>query len=211
MSTFGQMKKAVAAFVKRTPTSMTIDGFDAIGNAINSARKYSERLVDFEHCRVQAKVDIGPDGADIGQITDLSGNPLSVKTIKNAFIPAEDGTPVRLKLLTRVSHLEAPTWPLALVQSGTRLYLTSRPSVPETVNLDVIRWLPDYVNDNDTDFLLQHCFDYMTLRSVEMLNLFLKEDLRIPINHQLLEQAWRTVRIWDASLLNASSDAAALD
>lgn len=233
--TYGNFKKFVLAFVKRTAAHLTVDGLDCLGAAINAARKYSERIVDFEHNRVRGTIVIDlVNGTEISAAKDLADASLSIKTIKAATVQYDTTTTLPIALIARQDHLgrvkrqfdhtlrlvdvsdvDFTTVPeMALVRFGTKLYLTpntgssyaaSNPSTI-TVGLDVIKWLPDYVNDADTDFLLEHCYDYLLLRTVENLNLFLKEDVRIPINHQMVEAAWRTVKIWDSSLLNTAQD-----
>lgn len=83
----------------------------------------------------------------------------------------------------------------------------------ETVDLglDIVKWLPDYVDDEDTDFLLEHCVDFMLFRTVVFLNLKLKEDERISISQKALDDSWQTVVCWDSSLISNSAEDANLD
>jgi len=235
--TYGNFKKFVLAYVKRTAAHLTVDSIDCLGVAINSARKYSERLVDFEVNRVRAKVVIDlANGTDVSAITTTAGGPISVKTIKAATVSYSEDLDIPLDLISRAAHLnrtkrtldaslrdvkateedyiEVPS--LSLVRLGTLLYLspntassysaTPTTATTVTVGLDVIKWLPDYSADNDTDWFLTDCYDYMVFRTVQMINAFLKEDVRIPINVKLLDESWRSVKILDAKLLDGAVD-----
>lgn len=207
---FGEMKAAVLAFVKRTQTSFNIGGQDILSLAVNQARLYSERLYDFEHSRVAAKVDVPPDGVDITAATLTNGSPVSLKTIKAALVSDEENRLVPIRTISRADHhvvslLSGGPSQLSLAQFGTTLYLTPRPANTVTVFLDAIRWLKPYVEDTDTDFLLTYCHDYMLFRTIEMLNFFLKEDARIPISRGLLDAAWKSVRVWDSNILSGTT------
>lgn len=214
---------------------MTVDSLDCLAVAINSARKFSERLRDFENNRVEAKVTVNlTTGALISAITDLSGNALSVKTIKSAGVPYGTDSIMPIALLSRDAHLgrlsrefaSTPTAPqaseqgtiemseISLVRMGQKIYLS--PNDPQTygdnvsttvvVYMDVIKFLPDYSGDSDSDFFLEHCYDYLVLRTVQQLNAFLKEDQRLPFSTKLMEEAWRSVVEWDNNMVVGSTD-----
>lgn len=234
---YGNFKKYVLAYIKRTAAHMTVDGQDCLGVAINAARKFSERIVDFENNRVRGQIVINlANGTDVSAVTTLAGGALAVKTIKAATVDYDDQTTLPLDLIARADHLNRVkrrldvtlrdetqrsigdrvlTPALSLVRFGSLLYLSpntaqsfgsTEGATTVTVGLDVIKWMPDYSADGDTDFLLEHCYDYLTLRTVQMLNAFLKEDVRIPVNQVLLDHAWKSVRIWDTKLLDGATD-----
>jgi hypothetical protein len=72
--------------------------------------------------------------------------------------------------------------------------------------MDVVRWLNDYVSANDTDFLLEHCADYMLLETLRFLQYFLKEDIRVNVSDNQLAAAWQGVIAWDANLVLTGED-----
>lgn len=213
---FGDFKKTVLAFVRRTTSSVVVDGQDMLSVAINAARKYSERMYDFEHCRVLGKLELNQNGASVNNIRTPDDQPLAVKSIKAAYLKdTKTGQLFPIDIISRaqqfvLSDLDGISR-TTLVRFGELLYLLPPSSDMQTVWLDVIRWLPDYVNDSDTDFLLTHCTDYMVLRTVQMLNFFLKEDVRIPVSSTLLEAAWKSVRVWDTNLVQGTTSNSMLD
>jgi hypothetical protein len=76
------------------------------------------------------------------------------------------------------------------------------------MGLDVVKWLPAYALDADTDFFLEYCEDFLLMRTVHFLNYMLKEDQRVPVSANALADSWQTVVAWDSSLiLNSSQDA----
>ena len=219
--------------MKRSSAALTTDSLDCLGAAINGARKFSERIYDFELNRVPAKVTVDfAAGAAITSVTDMNGTALSVKTIKQAFVPyGANAMPVRF--ISRDAYVERiartfkdsynptqvdpdsnlPVSEITLVRFGSTLFLS--PNTPDSygtpgatniiVYLDVIKFLPDYTLDADTDFFLDQCYDYLAFRTLETLNAFLKEDQRIPVSTKLMAAAWKSVVEWDQNLVQLSS------
>ena len=60
------------------------------------------------------------------------------------------------------------------------------------------------------DFFTVYCIDWMLYRTIQELNLFLKEDQRVVISQKMLQEAWDTVVSWN-SRLEKSSDEMNLD
>jgi hypothetical protein len=50
------------------------------------------------------------------------------------------------------------------------------------------------------DFFLIECIDYMLYRTIQELNLFLKEDQRVVISANMMNDAWETVKSWNSRL-----------
>lgn len=63
----------------------------------------------------------------------------------------------------------------------------------------------------DTDFFLDNCTDWMLYRSIQELNLFLKEDQRVVISAGMMKDAWDSVMDWDSTLSASSKDTFTLD
>jgi hypothetical protein len=75
------------------------------------------------------------------------------------------------------------------------------------VYFDAILMLPDFVTDNDSNFLLTYCFDFMMFRSIYELNFLLKEDQRFEISMSILASVWESVKDWNSkSVGNAVSN-----
>ena len=73
------------------------------------------------------------------------------------------------------------------------------------VALDVTRWMPDYEDDEDTDFFLTDCQNFMLMRSLMQLNLYLKEDSRVQISAKEMQDAWIALRLWDDGLISTTT------
>lgn len=59
---------------------------------------------------------------------------------------------------------------------------------------------------NETDFLLESCFDWLLYRCVFELNFFVKEDERVGLSTQLMTDAWNAMRAWNENLISQSVD-----
>lgn len=235
--TFAHLKKAVAAFATRDEDAFVRDGFNSLERAINDAHQWAQRKHVFERAKVFIDVnDVSlANGADLSTAV-LRGTDTAVKvrSLIAGFVQLTDGSgEVPVDIITRESWVasqkrkynglpnatdnaadyEGPRIPLSIVQYGTTVYLsTTSPAVvgsSSTINLrfDAVRWFDDYTAPDDTDFFLDYCFDFMTFRSVYQLNLYLKEDQRVPIAKSVLDDSWDSVVRWDSSLLfNATND-----
>lgn len=165
---------------------------------------------------------------------------VSVKLVERAFLPFQD-TPTsyfpidvisrdahmaRLKrrfadaVSTRAAEANASVVPaqFALVQQGGTVYLIPPGATAYgtgvttvAVRLDVVKFMPEYAGSVVTDFFLENCEDFMLLRSIVELNFFLKEDQRVPISAQAMEDSWKSVLAWDTSLVSGTSSDVTLD
>lgn len=62
-----------------------------------------------------------------------------------------------------------------------------------------------------TNFLLDYAFDYMMFRSIYELNFFLKEDQRVKISKDALNEIWTNVLSWNATIVANSVRDVTLD
>jgi len=69
------------------------------------------------------------------------------------------------------------------------------------VTMDVIEFLPEYTKNDSEDFFIVECVDWMLMRCVYYANMTVKEDERIVLSHKMMDEAWQTVEMWDASLV----------
>jgi hypothetical protein len=69
-----------------------------------------------------------------------------------------------------------------------------------TLNSNIMASGEAYTVGVQSNFLLQYCFDYLILQSIVELNLFLKEDQRIPISAKLLSSTWDNVLAWNSAI-----------
>jgi len=181
------------------------------------------------------------DGADLSTaVLRGTSTSVEIRTLKHAWLPTSDGGgELPLGIISRdawvqrlrrrygvitdngVNQMAATTsgvlLPLEVVYAGSKIYLSNRNDEVLTglsstdIHFDAIRWLPDYNEQDDTDFFLLKCFDFMTFRAVYQLNAYLKEDMRVPISKDLLEDTWLSVIRMDTSLTFHSTEDTSLD
>lgn len=237
----GQLKAAIAGYMHRDPGTFVHGENDLLLMAMNMARKSVERRVNFELSQTEAKVDNVDyqDGASLSSaVLTSSGASVAVKTIDRAFLQFSNGSGTfPINVITRDAHMNEVQRHFdrrrsvnpkeeyegllhrvnfALVRHGDTIYVT--PSDLDalgastfTVFMDIVRWLNDYTADTDSDFITEHCFDLMLLRSVYYLNFFIKEDERVQISAAAMDEAWKSVETWNAHLIMNSAEDAALE
>jgi hypothetical protein len=237
----GTFRSMLAGYIGREPGTFVSHGINMLDRAVNQARKYAERRHRFECARDSVVIRglSLADGGLLSSAVSLSeqGRRVSVRTIERAFLPFDDGsgqfqvevwsrdadmrdTGRQFAGLSSTDPRQVPisqrnTGPFRLVRSNDRVYLSPRDAntsaTTRDVYMDVVMWLPDYVKDHDTDFFLQHCEDFMLLRSVYQLNFMLKEDQRVTISAGAMAEAWETVLAVDNDAVTGASDDANLD
>lgn len=74
------------------------------------------------------------------------------------------------------------------------------------VALDVTRWMPDYTEDSDEDFFLVDCADFMLMRTIYQLNLFLKEDQRVALDANVMNEMWNAIKMWNNSIVSTTTN-----
>ena len=89
---------------------------------------------------------------------------------------------------------------IGVAKSSLSLSMDIFPTLGEGYQLDVIK-------EDQTNFLLTYCFDYMMFRTIYELNFFLKEDARVQLSDKLMETIWENVQKWNATIVgNTVSD-----
>jgi hypothetical protein len=112
--------------------------------------------------------------------------------------------------LTNYGNLQSQDF--SFIQQGQTFYIASPcddafgGSGTFSVNLDVIKWLPDFSADADTSFLFDYCFDWLMFRSMWELNYFLKEDERFPVTSKMLDEYWNNIIQWNATVIGSNVD-----
>jgi len=59
---------------------------------------------------------------------------------------------------------------------------------------------------SENDFLLDNCFDWLMYRAMWELNFFLKEDERVSLDRDLINESWEAVKSWNENLINLATD-----
>jgi hypothetical protein len=237
--TYKDLREAVAAFMHRDPQAFASRGSDLLANAINNARLYAERLIDFEFCKTQVVIScsttVGGDIADAKLLVDNT-TPIRVKKVGRCFLAFSDGSGYfTIDMITydhwinitrsrndSVKPTDPADWsqitdaPPSFVQYGSTFFIA--PSDPKwlggttfNVYLDCWRWLDDYDDDLQTDFLLQNCFDWLMYRSIYELNFFLKEDERVQLSEKLMSDSWSAIIRWNSNIIEQATSDVNLD
>lgn len=236
--------------MNREQTTFVINGQNNLLKAINNAKDFCQRAVDFEYAKEQVVVKNVSllNGASLSDAVLFRDNTMQVKvkTAKRAYLPV-NGTgisgqvPVDMisrqawasrqqRRLGSLSSLRAQevnqqltATSYCIVRDGLNFYI--QPGSAQAfggltlvnVYFDVIRWIDDYITHGPAnanvhgDFLLQYCYDYLLYRSVYELNFFLKEDQRVPLSKDLLDETWNNVIQWNATLVDSSVEDVSLD
>jgi hypothetical protein len=123
-----------------------------------------------------------------------------IRTQKYNFMVERD---LRNIIPARMDALREPnTLPISYKQRvyvrGTTIYLTGIPNpittgAPVNIWIDVMSWLPDYVNPTDTDFFITLYTDWFVIKVIQQLNFYLKEDQRIQISANIVLDKWNSV------------------
>lgn len=231
---YGDFKLLVAAAAQRSASSFLVGDTDLLAVAINLVRKQVERRRDFELAKETADltVTIGAS-ADLAN-AKYAGTSTSivVKTILSAQISTDGVSFVPIEVSNRAKHVQSSlrryeqaadiqefvdtqptsTHKFQLIRYGDSVYLSPSDTdsysgaTTVTVRMDIVRWLDEYNSVDDTDFLLEHCTDYMLLETLKFLQYFVKEDVRVDISEAQLAKAWQGVIAWDANLVLTGDD-----
>ncbi len=64
---------------------------------------------------------------------------------------------------------------------------------------------------DEEDFLIENCFDWLLYRCVWELNFFVKEDERVQLSRDLINEAWNAIIEWNSNLISQSTDDTSLE
>lgn len=227
--------------MQRSESSFTVGGINLLTRAIVQAQQWAQRKRNFELARVSAilKAVSLTAGGDLSNLKLYTAQttPVVAKTLLSAFVPLNNTTdfiPVDLysrdkhtnmlrRYYDQIKSLDPADTPVSystrvsVVRFANTVYV--RPSdttifggsTSTDIAFDIVKWLPAYSSDTDTDFLLDYCEDFMLFRSVFMLNFMIKEDARVPVDIEALRDTWQSVVEWDSSLLLNSVEDTSLD
>lgn len=194
------------------------------------------RDFEMSRTQAQLSVSLTTGAALSGAVLTSNGTTaVSIKTILKGWVPDVNGNlyyPIRVISRTKYvamvgralanhdferapatdNYLEfVPSSPF-LVREAESVFLAPASTTAYgnptavVVKMDVIKWLDDYVDDTDTDYFLEHCEEYMLLKTASLLQPFVKEDIRMPLLVAQLNESWKTVVSWDSQLIGAGSD-----
>lgn len=247
METIPNLKKKIAAYLQRQPSDYLVNGFDLLLDAINRAHQYALMQHDFElaKCAVDVPVDLSSGAVFSPAFLHGTTEYVTVKKILNVGFATSNGgvRPIGfVNRKTQVSNAEKnwknhpfsglSRYPDAnalnidtipyLTQIGNRVYMV--PSDPLVVGqspvncvLDVVRFFPDYIDDDDvTDFILQFGDDFLFWDACCRLN-YLNEQWVLRVEGKVgppkeeRQKAWDDLLAWDAGVVNTGDTSFNLD
>lgn len=236
MANVTDLKNAIASYLTRNLADFVAVGSrDILLQAINNAKNYAQRAADFEYARVYTKVlNVVPaDGGNLDNaVLYSSGTAVKLKSAEHGFVALTSGGEYPVAIISRASYndrlkrlyanvtssQDAESMQPSInptdqfyVFSGRTFYLYPKPSANYTAYFDGIEWIQDWSTGSETSFLLDYCFDYLLLRSIYELNLYLKEDMRVPISEKVMADHWQNIIHWNSTVITNSTDNASLD
>jgi hypothetical protein len=241
------LKVRIASFLQAKTTEFVVDGVDLLLDMINESHREMQMQYDFQYSRVtvDALVDL-TNGVPVTPLP-LHGttNLVTVKKVLQPWATDKQGNDRPLKFVDRDFQREdlrerwygiptpfapvqrdMPAYPTFyetyLVQMSQILFLYPSATVifpqnPVPIFLDVIRFFPDYVDEDDNvDFLLQYGAAFITWDTVCRLNVLMKEFVprqegNIAPPTDLRDAAWAKLLAWDAQLITTGTAGLSLD
>jgi hypothetical protein len=97
-------------------------------------------------------------------------------------------------------HRDWVDYPVTAFITAEKFGIYPVPTDDMELSLIYTAWMPTLVADEDTNFLLEKGWDYVSYRALVFFNAFLKEDARIDVSSALLNDTWRSLVLWDESL-----------
>lgn len=245
MTTIPDLKSKIAGYLQLAPADFeSVNGIDLLLDAINRSHQYAQMQYDFEMMRCSVDVSISLTSGAVFSPAHLHGttNYVTVKKIRRTYLTGNNQgmRPINYsnkewisadlarrwqgEQFSRANVFPAPFGDIdtpAVIQTGPHLYLYPADenvfgSSPVAIIMDVYRYFPDYVEDDDNDFLLQFGDDFLFWDSICRLNFYAKEFVNrqegnvSPPNKER-DIAWADLLAWDGSLILSGDTSLTLD
>jgi hypothetical protein len=192
--------------------------------AVNNARLWAERQHDFELTIRTVRGTILPGGALMwaGELEDLYDEEemVRLKGIRDVYLIGDETMrPIKVmrrnvlaQELREQLYFDHDRSKVAVV-SGARLFL--HPQVLDDgeaveVALEGPAWMESYEGDEDTDFLIEHGYDFMMWQTVIELNHLIKQFVprqegNLPPPTAQRDAAWMSLVQWDEFMIDGGS------
>jgi hypothetical protein len=235
--TVADLKELMAIYLGRTAASdLTLNSVDTALYALNSARRLAERSHNFKYAEDNAFISVGSTGANIiGGCYEEAAftNLMQIKRIETALLPLTNGEYQPIEFMTQteflsrvrrqtgrtlfnasktLAQLGVSTENVILYQNGHRVYLYPAPASAITVQLECVRWMPDYSVSVTTDFFTQFAPEYLQWQAILECNKFWrryvpKQESNIDeaAVQAMADAALQSLIAWDYSTVSASS------
>jgi hypothetical protein len=91
-----------------------------------------------------------------------------------------------------------------LIADNVGLYPT--PSEAKNILIHLHVFLDTLIDDTDTNYLLDNCYDYVLLKTLAKMSVYLKDDLRITVDDKEVAEAWDSVVQWNSEVTQTSPE-----
>ena len=221
-----KMRNKVLSFVKRPLDDSS--WIEVTNDTINEAlRSLQQKIPNFNALETIDNTVVYPantqtldlktlEGLDINKIISVqrlykageyTGKPLLVmdySTLKQNMLNFEQKTaPVTFENEEFNSYKSyiSDTQGLVVYLLATDLGLYPVPSQDVLLAVHYTRYLPELVDNIDTNVLLENCPEYVFYYCLRQLNMLLSESSRISVSDSLLQEALSDARAWNSSLV----------
>lgn len=154
--------------MSRKESDFVIDGKDVLGQAINNAKDYCQRLIDFEYAWTQVKFDgqtyDATKGFSIDEGRNQNGSLVRVKNFKQAYL-VQDGQATAVPIYTvemayNLKRRSTDGKPI-VVLFGRSFFVEPPPKSAFEIVFDCVEWIPDFkhIKGHSTMELEQRLFD----------------------------------------------------
>ncbi len=194
--TIADLKTFIAVYMGRTTSAdLVLNNLDTALIALNAARRYLERAHDFKYSETNVFISIPATGGSLTACyatSALTGTAIGVKRISSVQLPVassgyqpiefmtEDEWVARIRRQIGRQPYDASKTLAQLgvttnmnpicYQQGQTLFLDPSPGTT-TAQLNVTRWMPDYVTSN-TDFFTDYAPEALQWRAIIECNKF---------------------------------------
>ncbi len=238
METIPNLKAKIAGYLQRAESDYMVNNIDLLLDAINKAHQFALLQHDFvfAECTVDVPVNLTAGARLSPAVLKGTNNYVTVKKVLRAwlgYVPIDfttqadraadhgrywDGVDFSRGRL----YNDLPNARPYVSQSGPNIYLFPANtsivgSSPITLELDVIRYFPDYSDEEgSTDFIMQFGDDFLFWHSVCRLNFFNKEFVQreegnVGAPKEERKEAWENLLAWDAGMVTTADTTLNLD
>jgi len=232
ITNIGDIKKLIAGYMGHDSASDLTPpiGIDIGLFALNTARRKVEKLTDFVYAEETGGLSIANNGGSITAVTGL-GAGATVKRIKSVELPinggyrpieflTEDAYTKRLRAQIGRSAYDANATPIdagisdenpLAYQLGQTIFLapSGQFTFPVAARVNVVKFMPDYASDGDTDFFTQWAPEYLQWQAILEVNKYFRrfgnKDTEVSIDEKevraFAEEEMQTLLAWNASML----------
>lgn len=224
--TVADFKTRVAAVLNRNASLFVVGGVDNLLQAMNDARRAAQRDHSFQLCKRDVFLEVSPTGSTwttCKATPSSGGTDVAMKRIDGVWQYAANGSQYlrtsyidsgvlgdfrRSLPVYDTGFLIATNQPATWVRrtfwytQGQQLFVTNL-----TANtwylLEGVAWLDDLADGSSPDIFLTYFTDWLVYATIAALNVYLKDSERFPIDVNVTQRLWESVKQLDGEIANA--------